>query len=176
MVIMNYYLKMHVICKCVLILCFRAFYTWILWFESVAWLQNLFSEARTFSVDNLFLKMADISFLILFSRHDCFDDFCARDCCGWHIGGGWAAEAAVTHVGGTFGAAAAQGEMTALMRAAIYGNTDCARLLLDAGADTNAECNVRARAGWWRVGWALALWWCLWCSWWYMVCEEAWHI
>ncbi len=36
---------------------------------------------------------------------------------------------------------------TALMFAAQYGHADCARLLLDAGADTNAQDKVRARAG-----------------------------
>ena len=36
---------------------------------------------------------------------------------------------------------------TALICAALKGHTDCVRLLLDAGADTNATDRVRARAG-----------------------------
>jgi hypothetical protein len=40
------------------------------------------------------------------------------------------------------------------MDAGWYGHADCARLLLDAGADTEAKDKVRASAGWWR---ALAL-------------------
>ncbi len=34
---------------------------------------------------------------------------------------------------------------TALIHAADYGRADCARLLLDAGADKNAKCSVRLR-------------------------------
>ena len=40
----------------------------------------------------------------------------------------------------------AQVESTALICAAVSGRTDCARLLLDAGADKNAKSNVRASA------------------------------
>ncbi len=43
-------------------------------------------------------------------------------------------------------AAAAQRGNTALICAAENGHADCARLLLDAGADKNAKTNVRARA------------------------------
>ena len=50
-------------------------------------------------------------------------------------------------MGCTFGAAAAQDGMTALIRAAGYGHADCMQLLLDAGADKNAQDKVRARAG-----------------------------
>ena len=39
----------------------------------------------------------------------------------------------------------AQFGCTALMEAARNGHADCARLLLDAGADTEAKCKVRAR-------------------------------
>ena len=49
--------------------------------------------------------------------------------------------------GGHISAAAAQSGYTALIYAAHYGRADCARLLLDAGADKNAKANVRARAG-----------------------------
>ena len=44
----------------------------------------------------------------------------------------------------------AQHGKTALIEAANYGRADCARLLLDTGADTNATDNVRANAvcGW----------------------------
>jgi hypothetical protein len=41
----------------------------------------------------------------------------------------------------------AQYGSTALMNAASGGHADCARLLLDAGADKNATDNVRASAG-----------------------------
>jgi ankyrin repeat protein len=41
----------------------------------------------------------------------------------------------------------AQEGWTALMFAARDGDADCARLLLEAGADTNAKNNVRASAG-----------------------------
>ena len=41
----------------------------------------------------------------------------------------------------------AQSGWTALTWAAMHGKTDCARLLLDAGADTNATDEVRASAG-----------------------------
>ena len=41
----------------------------------------------------------------------------------------------------------AQNGSTALIWAAEKGHSDCARLLLDAGADKNAKCNVRASAG-----------------------------
>ena len=44
-------------------------------------------------------------------------------------------------------AAAAQYGWTALIYAAVKGRADCARLLLDAGADTNAMSKVRARGG-----------------------------
>jgi hypothetical protein len=37
----------------------------------------------------------------------------------------------------------AQSGDTALILAACYGHTDCARLLLDAGADKDAQTNVR---------------------------------
>jgi ankyrin repeat protein len=40
----------------------------------------------------------------------------------------------------------AQHGRTPLIWAAEKGHTDCARLLLDAGADTNAKGDVRARA------------------------------
>ena len=43
--------------------------------------------------------------------------------------------------------AAAQYGGTALIGAARFGHADCARLLLDAGADKEAKDNVRARAG-----------------------------
>ncbi len=43
-----------------------------------------------------------------------------------------------------FGAAAAQGGNTALIWAGYKGHADCARLLLDAGADKNAKDKVRA--------------------------------
>ena len=43
--------------------------------------------------------------------------------------------------------ARAQDERTALIYAARDGHADCARLLLDAGADANAKMNVRASAG-----------------------------
>ena len=42
--------------------------------------------------------------------------------------------------------AAAQHGMTALIWACYKGHADCARLLLDAGADKNAKNEVRARA------------------------------
>ena len=35
---------------------------------------------------------------------------------------------------------------TALIYAAVYGHADCVQLLLDAGADKNARCKVRASA------------------------------
>ena len=44
-------------------------------------------------------------------------------------------------------AAAAQYGWTALSMAAENGHADCARLLLDAGADTEATTNVRATCG-----------------------------
>ncbi len=43
--------------------------------------------------------------------------------------------------------AAAQSGKTLLVYAATNGHADCARLLLDAGADANAADNVRASAG-----------------------------
>ncbi len=43
--------------------------------------------------------------------------------------------------------ARAQNGSTALIRAAMKGHADCARLLLDAGADTEANDEVRASAG-----------------------------
>ena len=46
----------------------------------------------------------------------------------------------------------AQGGWTALISAAVTGYADCARLLLDAGADKNATDQVRARAGRWYGG------------------------
>ncbi len=46
----------------------------------------------------------------------------------------------------------AQYGRTALIYAAMEGHADCARLLLDAGADKNAANNVRASAG---CGWAV---------------------
>ena len=53
----------------------------------------------------------------------------------------------------------AQYGRTALICAGYNGHADCARLLLDAGADKNAANKVRARAGWvvcvwgvWGVG------------------------
>ncbi len=49
--------------------------------------------------------------------------------------------------GGTLAHTGAQGGWTALMRAARLGHADCARLLLDAGADKNAKGEVRASAG-----------------------------
>jgi hypothetical protein len=67
-----------------------------------------------------------------------------------------AAEAAVAHThthggadtcGRRLMAAAAQSGNTALILAGYKGHADCARLLLDAGADKNAVDNVRARAG-----------------------------
>ncbi len=54
--------------------------------------------------------------------------------------------AAVTHVGGTFWRRAQNGR-TALLLTAANGHADCARLLLDAGADKEVGANVRARAG-----------------------------
>ena len=42
----------------------------------------------------------------------------------------------------------AQDGATALMLAAGNGRVDCVRLLLDAGADTNATTNVRATSVW----------------------------
>ena len=67
-----------------------------------------------------------------------------------------AAEAvAITHAAVTFGRRRAQWGQTALMCAAHKGHTDCVRLLLDAGADTNAKMNVRVSAvtvcGCWAV-------------------------
>ncbi len=61
----------------------------------------------------------------------------------WRCGGGhmWAA-----YLGST------QGGFTALIYTATFGHADCARLLLDAGADKNANAIVRARAGCWHVG------------------------
>ena len=44
-------------------------------------------------------------------------------------------------------AAAAQRGETALMMAAAKGRVDCARLLLDAGADKDAKKKVRVSAG-----------------------------
>jgi hypothetical protein len=52
--------------------------------------------------------------------------------------------------------AAAQDGWTALMCAARFGHADCARLLLDAGADKNAKSNVRARAAVDGVAWGVA--------------------
>jgi hypothetical protein len=46
----------------------------------------------------------------------------------------------------------AQSGWTALIWAAEKGHADCARLLLDAGADKNAKTNVRACVGFRRVG------------------------
>ncbi len=48
-------------------------------------------------------------------------------------------------MGGTLGRRAHE-KRTALIWAAAYGYADCARLLLDAGADKEAKMNVRARA------------------------------
>ncbi len=48
---------------------------------------------------------------------------------------------------GPFGTKCAQYGRTALIGAAMKGHADCARLLLEAGADTNAKANVRASAG-----------------------------
>ena len=48
------------------------------------------------------------------------------------------------------GGGAAQFGSTALIYAARDGHADCARLLLDAGADKEAKNNVRARV---RRGW-----------------------
>ena len=62
--------------------------------------------------------------------------------------------------GVTFAHTRAQEGSTALILAAINGHAECARLLLDAGADTNAKDMVRASAGggvrgvlelWWRL-------------------------
>ena len=53
----------------------------------------------------------------------------------------------VTHVGTLGGGRRAQIGFTALMWAAVNGRADCARLLLDAGADNNAADKVRASAG-----------------------------
>ena len=55
------------------------------------------------------------------------------------------AEADVTHMAGR--RRRAQDGSTALMCAGYSGQADCARLLLDAGADKNAKANVRASAG-----------------------------
>ena len=60
-----------------------------------------------------------------------------------------------THVGGTLGRRRAQCGETALILTASHGRADCARLLLDAGADKNAVDEVRASAGGgvrWRCG------------------------
>ena len=46
-------------------------------------------------------------------------------------------------VGGLLGKTRAQKGITVLMHAAAKGHTECARLLLDAGADANASANVR---------------------------------
>ncbi len=51
---------------------------------------------------------------------------------------------AAAHLGG---GGALQYGRTALICAAIYGRADCARLLLDAGADKNAQNKVRASVG-----------------------------
>ena len=52
----------------------------------------------------------------------------------------------LSHCGGALGRRA-QVRLTALMHAGYNGRADCARLLLAAGADTNAKDVVRARAG-----------------------------
>ena len=55
--------------------------------------------------------------------------------------------------GGTLGSLRAQDGRTALIYAAANGHADCARLLLDAGADKEAKCNVRVlRVYLWRRG------------------------
>ena len=79
--------------------------------------------------------------------------------------------AAAVHVGGTFGRRSAQDGSTALICAAAYGHAECARLLLDAGADKEVKCNeVRASAGWMAC---VALWSCCGDG---FVCEEACHL
>ncbi len=51
-----------------------------------------------------------------------------------------------------------QDGQTALMKASAKGHAECARLLLDAGADKEAKANVRASAGGGSFGiWHLAL-------------------
>ena len=50
------------------------------------------------------------------------------------------------------GGGALQDGYTPLIYAACGGHADCARLLLDAGADKNAKDRVRASARCWRVG------------------------
>ena len=64
-----------------------------------------------------------------------------------HRGGGGGGGTLLFHV--------AQDGSTALISVAAYGRVDCARLLLDAGADTNAMNNVRVSVrrvcGWARV-------------------------
>ncbi len=58
-----------------------------------------------------------------------------------------AAEATVTYCGRHIERRRAQQGRTALISAGFSGRVDCARLLLDAGADSNAKDNVRASAG-----------------------------
>ncbi len=61
-------------------------------------------------------------------------------------------------MGGTFGARAQDG-WTALIWAAEKGHADCARLLLDSGADKEAKDKVRATSAGVR-GWrAFGVWW-----------------
>ena len=55
----------------------------------------------------------------------------------------------------------AQGGRTALIGTAASGHADCARLLLDAGADTNAKNPVRASAGWVALGGVVEMDWCV---------------
>ena len=67
-----------------------------------------------------------------------------RDGGGWHIGGRLRRLSGfhiLAHL------ARAQNGWTALIWTALNGKADCARLLLDAGADTNATNEARASAG-----------------------------
>ena len=134
------FLRKHAICIYLLFTFhFRAFYAMLVaclvrcgsrrFFRVTDFLPRL----ELFSVDILFLKMPHISFFLpIFLSFEIHVATRARVC----------VRAVLISA-----AAAAQNGKTALILAATYGHADCARLLLDAGADKDAKCNVRARAG-----------------------------
>ena len=131
------------------IICNSHFYVRIF----IAWLSCVFCASwlfTTFSVDFYFYKVPDIILIIFY--------FVLNFITLWTVcmAAAAAAAAGVRVTNGMLVAAAerfthvaahcvrAQFGCTALMEAARNGHADCARLLLDAGADKNAKDEVRA--------------------------------
>jgi hypothetical protein len=123
---------------------FWAFITWMWRFLHVAALDHLFWFHRFSEILYFFDRFFNWKWHILF---DCFSLIFRLPFISWTCG----ACLLFLHGGGggTFGISRARGQFgyTALMKAAEKGHADFARLLLDAGADTEAKTNVRASAG-----------------------------